>query len=122
MLKEILIISTLITPNTAFGIKPNVEKAEDELKNTLCGELTKVYSQTIFALYNKIDYTDILFSYHTQLDNENHDYAYLVFDTVRKASLVKYNSTEDIPKLVESYQKECLMKINVTIEKEKFII
>lgn len=122
MLKEILIVATLTSPNTAYGIDKKEEDLSKQFKNTLCTELTKVYSQSLVAMYNKVDYTDILFSYHTQLDNEDLDYAYLVFDTVRKASSVKYETTTEFPKFVDDYRKECLLKINVTIEKEKFII
>lgn len=118
MLKFIL-STILMFPSSAHGSDEDIGK---EFQERLCVQLTSVYSNTLLALKQKSDYTDILFQYHIQLKEEDDNFAYLVFDSVKAAATSKYE-TDDLKKLSETYLKNCKEKIKVDIiEKEKIII
>lgn len=87
----------------------------------ICNQLTLVYINTLTSLKNKDDYTDILFFYSVEMKDENEDYLYLVFDTVRTAAKSNYEK-DDFKKLTDTFKKECMLKVKIEVEDTPRII
>lgn len=87
----------------------------------ICNQLTSIYVNTLTSLKNKDDYTDILFFYSVEMKDENEDYLYLVFDTVRSAAKANYEK-DDLKKLMDNFKKECILKVKIEVEDTPRII
>lgn len=117
---KFILATVLMLPINAHG-ETNDEIGK-EFQESLCTQLTNVYKNTLIALKQKNDYTDILYYYHIQLKEEDDNYAFLIFNSVKAAANSKYE-TVDHKKLSDDYMSDCKQKLKVDIiENEKIII